>query len=159
MHRVRRLPIKTTVFAGLVVLLAALLIVTLSIRLASANCNQEYRDDENINVNGQIIRVQVAATTAEQDRGLGGKSCISDNQAMLFKPQSSGTSVWMKDMNFPIDIVWINSKHEVVQIDSNISPKTYPKSFASAQPASYVMELKAGRASSLGLGAGSLINL
>lgn len=160
MSRVHRLPIKTTVFAGIIILLAAALVVTLSIRLASASCDQEYRDDENIVVSGEVLRVQLADTSAEINKGLGGKSCIADNQAMLFElGRASEYSFWMKDMKFPIDIIWINSKHEIVQVDAAVSPGTYPKAFASAQPAQFVLELKSGRAADLGLRPGGLVDL
>jgi len=160
MQRVRRLPIKTTVFTGLIILLAAALLITLFISLASAGCNQEYRDDKNISINGQVIHVQVADTSGEINRGLSGKSCTADSQGMLFNLGRSGQyAFWMKDMKFSIDIVWLNSKHEVVQVDKSISPSTYPKTFTSSQPAQFVLELKAGRAGDLGLKPGSLIDL
>jgi uncharacterized protein len=36
---------------------------------------------------------------------------------------------WMKEMNFPIDIVWLNKDKKIVHIEHNVSPDTYPKIF------------------------------
>jgi uncharacterized membrane protein (UPF0127 family) len=56
---------------------------------------------------------------------------------------------WMKDMKFPIDVVWLNSDHNVVTVKSNVSPASYPETFQNSAPAQYVLELKAGQAKAL----------
>jgi len=40
-------------------------------------------------------------------------------------------SFWMKDMSFPIDIIWVDEGLEIVGIEKRISPNTYPKTFES----------------------------
>ena len=43
--------------------------------------------------------------------------------AMLFRfSQAEKYSFWMKDMRFPLDIIWIKNR-EVVHIEKNISEK------------------------------------
>jgi hypothetical protein len=49
---------------------------------------------------------------------------------MLFVfASSTRPGFWMKDMKFPIDIIWINADKEVVGIESNIATSTFPKLF------------------------------
>jgi uncharacterized membrane protein (UPF0127 family) len=64
----------------------------------------------------------------------------------------------MKDMNFPIDILWINDNFEVVGIEKNILPQTYPKTFGEKYLASYVLEVSAGYCDKNNIKLGNKIN-
>lgn len=160
MPRARRLPIKNPAFAGLIILVVVSLVFILSFKLAATNCGSDYRSDETININGQQMHLQVAKTSKELTQGLSGKACIGADQAMLFDLGRPGDySFWMKGMHFSIDIVWLNSKREVIAIDKDVSPRTYPKSFDASQPVGYVIEMQAGRAAELGIKNGDLIKV
>jgi len=50
----------------------------------------------------------------------------------------------MKDMNFPIDILWINDGKEIVEIVENVAPDTFPETFYPKELAQYVVETRAG---------------
>ena len=50
----------------------------------------------------------------------------------------------MKDMNFDIDIVWIDEKFNVVGVEKQVSPETFPQIFYPNQEVKYVLELPAG---------------
>ena len=52
--------------------------------------------------------------------------------------------MWMKDMQFPIDILWLDAEYKIVFIKHVSTPETYPESFYSDVPARYVLELPAG---------------
>ena len=116
-----------------------------------------YRKDVMVEVGSRAIAAQKAATYEEQLRGLSGRPCIGTSQGMLFAFGSPvNASFDMKDMRFPIDIVWIDPNHRVVWIEHDISPSTYPRSFSDGGEAAIdVLELKAGRAKSLGLELGT----
>ena len=47
-------------------------------------------------------------------------------------------------MNYPIDIIWLDKEGLVVHYKENVSPDTYPESFASPEPAWFVVETNAG---------------
>jgi hypothetical protein len=54
------------------------------------------------------VTVEVARTSPEQIRGLSGRPDLKPGNGMLFvydRPQP--VSIWMKDMRFPLDILWI----------------------------------------------------
>jgi uncharacterized membrane protein (UPF0127 family) len=77
-------------------------------------------------------------------------------QGMLFafdKPDFY--QFWMKDMKFPIDMVWISENKTVNSVSANVLPSTYPKTFTSKSESKYVLELQANRAKSLNLAQGT----
>ena len=98
-----------------------------------------------VQIGGQNVKVDLALTEAEHTKGLSGKNELVENEGMLFIFTESGKhSFWMKDMNFPIDIVWISSDMKVVYIKKNATPETYPEAFIPDVDAKYVLEISAG---------------
>ncbi len=93
------------------------------------------------------IVAEVASTPDEQQKGLSDRLALADGTGMLFVYDKEGSpGIWMKDMNFPIDIVWANSEGIIVTIESDVSPATYPSAFYPSAPAAYVLEIPAGYA-------------
>ena len=71
-----------------------------------------------VNIAGQSIRVDLALTKETQTQGLSGRGVLKDNEGMLFVFNHPGEyRFWMKDMNFPIDIVWMNENRNVVYVE------------------------------------------
>lgn len=104
-------------------------------------------DLQTIHLDGVSIRVTVVDTPEARAQGLSGKDMLGSNEGMLFIfPEDGMYGFWMKDMLFPIDIVWISADKKVVHIDKNVSPDTYPQVFEPPFPIRYVLELPAGSA-------------
>ena len=61
------------------------------------------------------------------------------------------TCLWMKGMEFPLDIVWLNGSRQVVYLQQNVLPNTYPKNFCPPTAAKYIIELNAGQVKALGI--------
>jgi uncharacterized membrane protein (UPF0127 family) len=119
-----------------------------------------YRVDKIIRIGDQQFQTEVARDNAGFTKGLGGRPCILSNQAMLFPFSKPATiPIWMKDMKFPIDVVWITASHKIAAIEIDFQPSTYPEKRINQIPAQYVLELKANRTTELGLNIGSTINL
>jgi uncharacterized membrane protein (UPF0127 family) len=129
------------------------------VSLANSNtCTVPYRHDATVKVGDNSINAEVAKDTAQQETGLGGRTCIGAEQGMLFAFSKPGQyDFWMKDMKFPIDIVWINENKMVVDVTPQIAPNTYPKTFTSSKPAEYILELGAGRAQQLNITEGTIL--
>jgi uncharacterized membrane protein (UPF0127 family) len=131
---------------------------------ASKACGP-YRDDVNVKINGQVFKTELAKTTSEQTKGLGGRPCIGPNQAMLFAFSKQGQyRFWMKDMRFPIDILWINSAKRVVAQEIDVEPSTYHSSnpFFENDPshlAQFVLEMQANRSPQLHVDLGTPVTL
>jgi uncharacterized membrane protein (UPF0127 family) len=118
-------------------------------------CRERYRRDTVLKAGSAAINIELEKTEAQREQGLSGRACIGPGQGMLFVFNDPDFyQFWMKDMKFPIDIVWIDASKKVVQVEANVSPSTYPQNFSPSQPAKYVLELKAYQAQKLGIGQG-----
>ncbi len=95
------------------------------------------------------ITVDVADTPKKQTQGLSGRSSLAENSGMLFVFDRAGLwGIWMKDMNFPIDILWFDETFSVITIKENATPESYPNVFKPIASAKYVLEVPAGFVSS-----------
>lgn len=93
----------------------------------------------------QQYRLEAAITPSAQAQGLGNRDAMPNDTGMIFVfPSESERCFWMKDMRFPLDIIWVSADKTVTRIESNLSPDTYPQSYCKS--AQYVIELNAGEA-------------
>ena len=100
-----------------------------------------------IKLNNKAISVEISDTDEERAQGLSGREDLALGTGMLFVFENPAIhGFWMKDMKFDIDIVWINEAGDVLGVEKNISPDTYPEVFDPDEPVKYVLELKAGEA-------------
>lgn len=77
----------------------------------------------NVIVNGVVLVADIAATDEQRTKGLSVKDSLADNEAMLFVLDNEGEhTFWMKNMKFPIDIIWIDTDKTVVHIEHNLQP-------------------------------------
>ena len=101
----------------------------------------------------------IADEPAERVTGLGGRLSLPSTHVMLFvfdEPDRHG--IWMKDMQFAIDIAWLDANAKVVHLKSNVSPATFPDVFQPPTDALYVIEANAGQLSARGLTIGSVVD-
>lgn len=104
------------------------------------------------------LKVELAESQGQRGQGLGDRKSLPENQGMLFifdKPDIY--PFWMRDMKFPLDIIWLDPDYKVVHIASDVKPDTYPQAFQSTQPAQYVLEINAGVAEKNNVTTGSRI--
>ena len=98
-----------------------------------------------ITVGEQNLTVEIAKTARQQESGLSGRDSLKDDYGMLFVfDQPTIPSFWMKDMRFPIDIIWIGADGSIAGIEHDVQPDTYPKKFSPASPIMRVLEVNAG---------------
>lgn len=92
-----------------------------------------------------VFSARVATTEVERTQGLSGTTQLRADQAMIFVFDSDNKwSMWMKDMDYPIDIVWTDSNKKIVYIVKNAPADSYPEKFTPNKDARYVIELPAG---------------
>lgn len=104
-------------------------------------------DHKAVVINGQTICVEVVRSNQDKTKGLSGREELAEDAGMLFVYGQAGEyGFWMRDMNFAIDIIWIDSDRRVVDITSDVDPDTYPEVFRSDEPAQYILEVNAGYA-------------
>jgi len=100
---------------------------------------------QHVKVGGQMIKVDLALTPEDQKLGLSGREYIAEDEGMLFvfkKPDKN--YFWMKEMNFPIDIIWLDEDLKVIFIQENALPESFPASFGPEEESRYVLELSSG---------------
>lgn len=100
---------------------------------------------ERVVIGESSVKIKIVDTVDSRQRGLSGTVSLPADEGLLFvfdAPDFHG--IWMKDMNFSIDIIWLDETKRVVSIAEQISPDTYPQSFVPNQKALYVLEVNAG---------------
>ncbi len=119
-----------------------------------------YRNDKTVQIGSAKFQAEIADTSDQQQQGLGGRPCIGPNQAMLFEfAKPSYYAFWMKDMKFPIDIIWIGPDHKVAGLEVDVKPSTYPDHFVNKdRPALYALEIQANRSKPLNIKFGTPVN-
>jgi uncharacterized membrane protein (UPF0127 family) len=101
----------------------------------------------NMEFKGVSFVAEVASTPAEKVKGLSDRECLAEDRALLFPYNEPGDyCYWMKDMRFPIDMIWLDAQKRVVTIKSNVAPDSYPQSFCPEGLSQYVVEFNAGTA-------------
>jgi len=111
-----------------------------------------------IEINGNVLKVEIADNPEEHRKGLSGRSKLDKDGGMFFIFDSPIIpQFWMKDMQFPIDIIWINENFQILDIAKNISPNSFPKTFSPPQLVLYVLEVNAGWSEKNNISVGSKI--
>lgn len=102
------------------------------------------------------FRTELAASDAEQARGLMFRTELGPNEAMIFPRDGDIASFWMKNTPLPLDIIFVGQDRRII----NIVAQTVPYSLDSVTaegPTSAVLEIAGGRAEELGIGPGDRV--
>lgn len=93
-----------------------------------------------------VFNGRIAMNDADRKQGLSGLDSLPVNQALIMAYPGDGQwQIWMKDMKFPIDIIWLNSDKKVVYIAKNATPEDSTNTvFTPTGSARYVVEVPAG---------------
>jgi uncharacterized membrane protein (UPF0127 family) len=112
-----------------------------------------------IKTSNMLIKAEVLDSDGERTLGLSGRNSFDANKAVLFVFDSPDThGIWMKDMKFAIDIVWLDSNKKVVTIEPKVQPGSYPKVFKPKSKSLYVIEFAEGRSEYLGIKVGQTLS-
>lgn len=106
------------------------------------------------------LTVTHADTEQEREQGLSGVTKLSELGGKLFTfDNEQRHGIWMKDMNFPIDIMWFNNNLELIHIEEDVDPDTYPAIFVPSSDARFVLEVNAHFVDSLQVQLGDRLTL
>ena len=111
-----------------------------------------------VTVGDAVFAVELALTPDQRAQGLSGRPTLAPGTGMLFVyNKDSRYSFWMKDMRFPLGLVWIGAGCTVVDITHNAPPPapgqvtTDLPLYIPAVAAQYVLEINAGEVESAGI--------
>lgn len=105
-----------------------------------------------------IIDIETVDDDLNRKIGLMGRQELDVNSGMLFVfDKEIPLSFWMKNTFIPLDIIYVNSKKEIVSIQKNCQPQSL-KGIPSIYPALYVVEVNAGYCDRNGIFVGDKIS-
>lgn len=125
------------------------------------------QDYTEVTIRALRVNTKVAATADLRKKGLSKHASIPVNEGILFVFDTSAKhAIWMKDMQFPIDIIWIgdlpSGEKKIVDIKESaaVQPKLQDKYLTIYKPhndAKYILEINAGLARSNNLAVGDTV--
>ncbi|MEL6385117.1 MAG: DUF192 domain-containing protein [Cyanobacteria bacterium J06626_18] len=112
-------------------------------------------------IDGRTIELEVARTAEEQATGLMFREELPAYRGMLFElPRPRSQILWTKDVNFPIDAVFLrDGRVQVVIAELMPCPNEPCPVYGSSEPVDQVLELRGGRAAELGLVPGKRVTI
>ncbi len=139
------------------------LLVLLALLLTS--CGSDTAPVETLNSlqvrlpNGKKIRAEIMKTQEEMLKGMMFRTSLPADRGMLFVHERPGRyAYWMYQVVIPLDIVWMDRDHRIVEISANTPPcKTVASqcpTWGGHEEAKYVLELAGGGAAANRLKAG-----
>ncbi len=139
------------------------LTIILAIFLISHNTPFKSYKKTSIFIGDSSFMAYLADTPVLRERGLSGTTGLPNNSGMLFVfDQPDKYAFWMKDMNYPLDFIWIggsDGQYVVSDITENVLPESYPKTYSPKEPISIVFEVKSGTISAEKIQIGDTVKL
>lgn len=122
------------------------------------------------------IYIETVNTDEDLAKGLSGKGQLKFyeyegkmmTEGMLFTfPKEETESFWMKDMNFDLDMIWLDKNYKIVHIEKNALANSYNKNnpdsshfFSNGNTlAKYVLEINAGLVDKMNIKVGEYLRL
>jgi len=103
------------------------------------------------------INIEIADNDEKRTTGLMYRDKMEESQGMLFIfDTETPQAFWMKNTIIPLDIIFVNSKMQIVKIQKNAVPYS-ETSLPSEKPAQYVVEVNGGYCDKLGIKEGDKI--
>jgi len=109
---------------------------------------------------GARIRLELAVTDEERADGLMFRDSLAADHGMLFLFEADGrVPFWMKNTFIPLDMIWLSSTGEVVDVHANVQPCRFDPcpNYEPARPGRAVLEVNAGFANAHGVRPGLLL--
>jgi uncharacterized membrane protein (UPF0127 family) len=105
----------------------------------------------------QKIEIEIADDDRQREQGLMWRKKMLDSRGMVFIfSEESPQRFWMRNTYLPLDIIYVNSKMEIVSIQKNCAILN-DKGLPSAKPAQFVVEVNGGFSDKHGIKEGTKI--
>ncbi len=129
--------------------------------LSNSIPNNTLSENQNtLSINNKKYIIEIADTPKKREQGLSNRESLPQDHGLLFVFEQEGEhGFWMKDMNFPIDIMWLDKDKKVVFIKENALPEKYPEVYSNEVLALYVLETNVGFVKEHNLKIGDIMNI
>lgn len=109
-----------------------------------------------------VFQIEIVDNVLSQARGLSGRVSLDEDAGMLFVfSRPANRYFWMKDMQFPLDVLWIR-EGKVIGIERDVPHPGLNNGqttrFQSPEPADTVLEINAGQAAKKGIKVGDKVS-
>ncbi len=135
------------IFGIVLVIFAFFVIYQFNKTADKASSNGPLTVASKVAINNHTFHVATAKSQEEQQTGLSGRSSLPQDQGMLFLFEKSDYhNFWMKNMQFPIDILYIKD-NKIISIIDSAEPapdNSNPQIYQPEAPANRVLEINAG---------------
>ena len=103
------------------------------------------------------FKVEVAETPAQMEQGLMFRTSLAPDAGMLFVyPQPTVATMWMKNTLIPLDMLFVDPRGRIVNIQQRAVPQSLDV-ISAAAPVRAVIELNGGTAARLGIEPGDKV--
>lgn len=138
--------INTFLFVIVAIIFVIVVVLVLSM-FFSVYSNKSELTHSQVIINDNIIWVEIAKTPEARSKGLMGREFLEIDEGMLFIfEEKRYHNFWMENMNFPIDIIWIED-NQIIDISKNVPVPINKLDIPLYRPLSevnYVVEVNAG---------------
>lgn len=111
----------------------------------------------------RTFQVEAVVSPAALQKGLSGRPKLPSGKGMFFVfPSLDRHSMWMPDMLFALDIVWLDENMMVVHRNLGAAPcasRAKCPNYLSEKMAKYAIEMPAGDAEAYGFAVGTQVSL
>jgi uncharacterized membrane protein (UPF0127 family) len=111
---------------------------------------------KSVTIRNTDMYLEVVRDREKMEKGLGKRAGICEDCGMLFVFAKTGKySFWMKDMQFPLDILWLLDGR-IVKIEKNVQP-SFAGVLVPSEEANAVLEVNASKSEELSLKIGDMV--
>lgn len=114
-------------------------------------------------INNHTFNLLIAKSAEEKEIGLSNKTSLGENEGMLFPFEKEDYyAFWMKEMRFPIDILYIRDNKIITLYQDVQPPKTQQENtpiLHPEEPADAVLEINAGLSKKYGIKKGDSVTI
>jgi len=137
-------------------------LLLLFLLLSALAIGWRYPEQGHVCIKGRCFQVELAVTPDARARGLMFRKHLNKDSGMLFIFEEEDIHpFWMKNTLIPLDILWINSRREIVFMSKKTQPCIADPCpvIQPGKKAKYVLELQGGISDTIGLIEGDKISL
>jgi len=138
---------KLTILKVVVLSVCLILIVALAVNLLTPKSSTPtVTKEETVTIHDlQFESLELADEEKERQRGLMFRKEMCQKCGMLFVfEKASNRSFWMENTFIALDIIFIDSNGQIVNIAKETTPLDASKRYNSSKPAKYVLEVNSG---------------
>lgn len=157
---------RTRLILGIIVVILLVILGVVFVNVVSNNVRLPFMSSQpksSVSIDNHTFKVKVAKTQQEQEIGLSGTSSLPQDQGMLFTfDKADYYAFWMRNMKYPLDIIYIANK-KIVSIANNVPSPTNPSAplpvYKPSQPADTVLEINGGLSDKYGFKVGDSVSV